>query len=86
MPVTFEILAPWPVFPVAITVKLPVLSTLVTSMTEVFVAMAVMETFVTFRVSTTVEVAEPLPSLTCSFSKPGPLTSVIVAVSALPSL
>ncbi|MNJ70780.1 hypothetical protein D3C77_672620 [compost metagenome] len=40
----------------------------------------------TVGVSTTVEVAEPLPSLTCSFSKPGPLTSVIVAVSALPSL
>ncbi|MNN87387.1 hypothetical protein D3C81_2049390 [compost metagenome] len=38
----------------------------------------------TVGVSTTVEVAEP--SLTSSFSKPGPLTSVIVAVSALPSL
>ncbi|MNJ82267.1 hypothetical protein D3C77_815430 [compost metagenome] len=40
----------------------------------------------TVGVSTTVEVAEPLPSLTSSFSKPGPLTSVIVAVKALPSL
>ncbi|MNJ77323.1 hypothetical protein D3C77_747950 [compost metagenome] len=40
----------------------------------------------TVGVSTTVEVAEPLPSLTSSFSKPGPSTSVIVAVSALPSL